>query len=88
MASSPSSRHHSDRVTGTEDRESGTRLAGRRASSGILTCAQVLTSSGQPWGLLHLSFSLWNGLWQLFSPFGSGLLGRKGKPGGRDKKMG
>lgn len=23
-----------------------------------LTCVQVLTSSGQPWGLLHLSFSL------------------------------
>lgn len=62
--------------------------AGRWEDSGILTCAQVLTSSGQPWGLLRLSFSLWNGHGQLFSPFESGLLGRKGKPEGRDREIG
>lgn len=63
------------------------RAAGRWASFDVLTCAQVLTSSGQPWGLLHLSFFLWNGHGQLFSPFESGLLGRKGKPEGKDKRM-
>lgn len=44
-----------------------------------LTCARVLTFSGQPWGLLHLSFSLWNEHGQLSSPFESGLLGKRGK---------
>lgn len=44
-----------------------------------LTCAQVLTSSGQPWGLLHLSFSPWNEHGKLSSPFESGLLGKRGK---------
>lgn len=45
-----------------------------------LTCAQVLTSSEQPWGLLRQSFSLWNEHGQLFSPSESGLLGKRGKP--------
>ena len=43
-----------------------------------LTCAQVLTSSGRPWGLLRLSFSLWNEHGQLSSPFESDLPGKRG----------
>lgn len=54
-----------------------------------LTGVQVLTSSGQPWGPLHLSFSLWNEHGQLFSPFESGLLGKRGKAKRQgDRKMG
>lgn len=54
-----------------------------------LTCAQVLTFSGQPWGLLHRSFSLWNEHGQLSSPFESGLLGKRGKARRQgDRKMG
>lgn len=44
-----------------------------------LTCAQVLTSSGRPWGLLRLSFSLWNEHGQLSSPFESDLPGKRGR---------
>lgn len=50
-----------------------------KALPDTLTCARVLTSSGQPWGLLRRSFSLWNEHGQLSSPFGSGLLGERGE---------
>lgn len=54
-------------------------MSSGKALPDTLTCAQVLTFSEQPWGFLHLSFSLWNEHGQLFSPFESGLLGRRGK---------
>lgn len=55
-----------------------------------LTCAQVLTSSGRPWGLLRRSFSLWNEHGQLSSPFESDLPGKRGGAARRqrDRKMG
>ena len=67
-------------------------VAGKSLSLGkmlpdTLTCAQVLTSSGRPWGLLRRSFSLWNEHAQLSSPFESGLLGKRGgsQKAGRQK---